>query len=66
MSMSMPRPLDYVSQFQRHLEETINSISPWQYAKIVDQLCEAQHFADVNEIDFGDRGVFHADLARTE
>ena len=66
MSMSMPRPLDYVPQLQRQLEETINSISPWQYAKIVDQWCEAQHFADVNEIDFGDRAVFHADLARTE
>lgn len=66
MSMSMPRPLDYVSQLQRQIEEEVNSIPPWQYAKIVDQWCEAQHFADVNEIDFGDRGVFHVDLARTE
>ena len=66
MSMSTPRPLECVSLLQRQLEETINSISPWQYAKIVNQWCEAQHFADVNEIDFGDRAVFHADLARTE
>lgn len=66
MSMSMPRPLDYVSQLQRHLEETINSIPPWQYAKRVDQWCEAQHFVDFRDITFGDHEVFHVDLARTE
>ena len=66
MSMSTPRPLECVSLLQRQLEEIINSISPWQYAKIVNQWCEAQHFVDFRDITFGDREVFHADLARTE
>lgn len=66
MSMSTPRLLDYASQLQRQIEEELNSVSPWQYEKMIDQWCEAQHFADINEIDFGDREVFHADLAHIE
>lgn len=66
MSMSRPWPLDYVSQFQRQIEEEINSIPPWQYKVIIDRWCEAENFVDVRDIPFGDRGVFHADLAHTE
>lgn len=66
MSMSMPRPLDYVSQLQRQLEEELNSISPWQYKEIIDRWYEAENFVDVRDIPFGDHEVFHVDLARTE
>lgn len=66
MSMSMPRPLEYVSQLQRQIEEELNSISPWQYKEMIDRWCEAQRFVDVRDITFGDHEVFHVDLARTE
>ena len=56
----MPRPLDCASQLQRQIEEELNSVSPWQYAKMFDQ------FVDFRDITFGDHEVFHVDLARTE
>lgn len=65
MSMSTPQPLDYVSQLQRQIEEEVNSISPWQYEKIIDQWCEASQFVYVSNAPFDDCEVFHADFAHT-
>lgn len=55
-----------MSQLQRQLEEELNSIPPWQYEKIVDRWSEVLNFVDVRNVPFGDREVFHADLAQAE
>lgn len=58
----MKRMSDLVRQFN----ETVNSISPSEYERMIDRLFATSNLANVADIALGDKAVLGSDLSHTQ
>lgn len=55
-----------MSYLVRQFNETLNSISPSEYERIINRLLATSNFANVADIAIGDKAVLGNDLSHTQ